>query len=84
MNDTRKPTQDCQTDVDQEVSAASSLEKDTQWRQDDRKDDLADVPIFPTMLVNPSCPEASILSDRTAPPYPGRRMHAIELYAAGR
>ncbi|EHA23142.1 hypothetical protein ASPNIDRAFT_37167 [Aspergillus niger ATCC 1015] len=53
MNDTREPTQDCQTDVDQEISTASSLQENTQWRQDDRKDDLADIPMVPTALAYP-------------------------------
>ncbi|PWY64576.1 hypothetical protein BO83DRAFT_402315 [Aspergillus eucalypticola CBS 122712] len=47
MNDTRKPTQDCQTDVDQEISTTSSLKEDTQRGQDDRKNDLADIPMIP-------------------------------------
>lgn len=43
MNDTRDPTQDGQTDVDEQISSTSSLEEDTEGREDDRKKDLADV-----------------------------------------
>lgn len=45
MDDTRDPTQDGQTDVDQEVSTTSALQEDTQRRQDDGEEDLADVPV---------------------------------------
>jgi len=43
MNDTRNVTQDGQEDVDEEVGVASALEEDTQRRQDDGEEDLADV-----------------------------------------
>lgn len=43
MDDTRNVTQNGQTDVDQQVSTASSLQKNTDRRQDDREDDLANV-----------------------------------------
>lgn len=43
MDDTRDPTQDGQANVDQEISAASSLKEDAQRRQDEGEDDLADV-----------------------------------------
>jgi hypothetical protein len=45
VNDTRDPTQNGQTDVDEEVSTASSFKEDTQGREDDRKEDLADVTV---------------------------------------
>jgi hypothetical protein len=45
VNDTGNPTQDGQTDVDQKISTASSLKENTQRRQDDRKQDLADVTV---------------------------------------
>ena len=44
MDHTREPTQDGQTDVDQEVSTTSALQEHAQRRQDDGEDDLADVP----------------------------------------
>ena len=44
MDNTRDITQDCQTDVDQEVSTTSFLKEDAQRRQDNSKDDLAKVP----------------------------------------
>lgn len=43
MNDTGNPTQDGQTDVDQEIRTATTLQEDTQRGQDDGEDDLANV-----------------------------------------
>ena len=43
MDHTREPTQDGQTDVDQEVSTTSALQEHAQRRQDDGEDDLANV-----------------------------------------
>lgn len=43
VNDTGNPTQDGQTDVDQEIRAATTLQEDTQRGQDDGEDDLANV-----------------------------------------
>lgn len=43
MDDTGDPTQNGQTDVDQEVGIASALQEDTQGRQDEGKYELADV-----------------------------------------
>ncbi len=43
MDDTRNVTQYCQKDVDKEVGIASALEEDTEGREDDSEDDLADV-----------------------------------------
>lgn len=43
MDNARNVTQNCQTDVDQKISTTSSFKEDTDRRQDDRKDDLADV-----------------------------------------
>jgi hypothetical protein len=45
VDNTRNPTQDGQTDVDQEVSTTSALQEDTQRRQDDGEDDLADIAV---------------------------------------
>lgn len=45
VDDTGQPTQDSQTDVDQEVRITSLLQEDTQRGQDDGEDDLADVTI---------------------------------------
>jgi hypothetical protein len=45
VNDTGNPTQDGQTDVDQKISTTSSLKENTQRRQDDRKQDLANVTV---------------------------------------
>ena len=39
----RNVTKNGQQDVDEEISVASALEEDTQRRQDDGKEDLADV-----------------------------------------
>ena len=43
MDDTGQVTKDGQEDVDEEVTAASTLEEDTDGREDDGKKDLADV-----------------------------------------
>ena len=45
MNDSGNVTQDGQTDVDEEIGIASSLEKDTEGRQDEGKNDLADIAV---------------------------------------
>lgn len=45
MDDTRDPSENGQTDVDQEVSTTSALQENTQRRQDDGEDDLADVTV---------------------------------------
>lgn len=39
----RNITKNCQQDVDQKVSTASALEEDTKRREDDGKNDLADI-----------------------------------------
>ena len=44
-------TQDGEEDVDEEVSTAATLEEDTQRREDDGKDDLADVAIGTVLLA---------------------------------
>lgn len=43
MDDTGDPAQNGQTDVDQEVNIASALQENTQRRQDECEDELADV-----------------------------------------
>lgn len=43
MDDTRDVTQDGQQDVDEEISTASALQEDTDGRQEDGKNDLADI-----------------------------------------
>lgn len=43
VDNTGNPTQDGQTDVDQEVSTTSALQEDTQRRQDDGENDLANI-----------------------------------------
>lgn len=43
VDETGDETQDGQGDVDEEVDAAAALEEDTQGREDDGEDDLADV-----------------------------------------
>lgn len=45
MNNARNVTQNCQENVDEEIGIATSLEKDTEGREDDGKDDFADVAI---------------------------------------
>lgn len=43
VDDAGDVSQDGQGDVDEEVDAAAALEEDTQGREDDGEDDLADV-----------------------------------------
>jgi len=43
VDDSRNVTQDCQQDVDQKVSAATTLKEDTERWEEDGEDDLADV-----------------------------------------
>ena len=43
MDDTGNVTQDGQQDVDEEVGIAAALKEDTDRRQEDGKDDLADI-----------------------------------------
>lgn len=45
VDDTGQPTQDGQTNVDQEISTTSALQEDTQRRQDDGEDNLANVTV---------------------------------------
>lgn len=53
VNDTRNVTQNGQTDVNQQVSTTSALQEDTQRRQDDGKDDLADVTNRSMLVLGP-------------------------------
>ena len=46
MDDTRDVAQYCQEDVDEEVGIATTLEEDTEGREDDGEDDLANVATF--------------------------------------
>lgn len=43
MYDSRDPSQNCQKNIDEQVSSTASLEKDTQGREDDSDKDLANV-----------------------------------------
>ena len=43
MDDTRQVSEDCQQNVDPEISDAPSLEEDTERWEDDGNDDLANV-----------------------------------------
>lgn len=43
MDDTWDVTEDGQQDVDEEVGTAATLEEDTEWWEDDGKNDLADI-----------------------------------------
>lgn len=43
MNDSWNVSQYCEENVDEEISVAASFEKDTKRRQEDGKDDFADV-----------------------------------------
>jgi phosphoribosylaminoimidazole-succinocarboxamide synthase len=50
VDNTRNPTQDGQTDVDEEVSTASSLKEDSKRGEDEGEDKLADVAIPETLV----------------------------------
>ena len=43
MDNTRNVTQYCQEDVDEEVGIATALEEDTERRENDGEDNLADI-----------------------------------------
>jgi len=43
VDDAGNVTEDGQQDVDQEISSAAALEENTERREDDGKDDLADI-----------------------------------------
>jgi hypothetical protein len=45
VDDTRNVTQDRKQDVDEEIGIATSLKEDTERREDDGKNDLADVAV---------------------------------------
>jgi len=45
VDDSRNVTKDGQQDVDEEISIAAALEEDTQRRQNDGEEDLAEVTI---------------------------------------
>lgn len=51
MDDTWNPTQNGQTDVDQQVGTTAALQEDTQRGQDDGKDDLADIAMKESVIV---------------------------------
>jgi hypothetical protein len=58
MDDTGDVTQDREDDVEEEVGAAATLEEDTQRRQDDGEDDLADVAIAKVSYLSHRCGHA--------------------------
>lgn len=43
VHDAGNVTEDCEEDVDAEVGTAATLEENSEGREDDRNDDLADV-----------------------------------------
>lgn len=51
MDDTRDITQDCQQDVDEQVSSTTTLEEDTDGREDDGKDNFANVSVMDSQLA---------------------------------
>ena len=64
MDDTGDPSENGQTDVDQQVSATSALQEDTQRGEDDGEDDLADVTVEVSILkldaTRRECPSPSV------------------------
>lgn len=57
VNDTGDITQDRKQDVDEEVCIATSLKEDTKRRENDGKDDLADVSTGALSAVRTYCAE---------------------------
>lgn len=45
MNDAGNVTKDGQQNVDEEIGTATTLKEDTKRREDDGKDDLADIAV---------------------------------------
>jgi hypothetical protein len=45
VDDTREVTEDGEQDVDEEVGSAATLKEDTQRREEDGKEDLADIAV---------------------------------------
>ena len=43
VDDTRNVTQDCEQDVDAEIGTATPFQQDTDGREEDGKNDLADI-----------------------------------------
>lgn len=60
MDDTRDVTQNGQQDVDEEVGIATSLKEDTKRRENDGKDDLADVAVASMLDSNKHGPFGAI------------------------
>jgi hypothetical protein len=56
VDDSGNVTEDCEEDVDQQIAAAAALEEDTQGREDDGNDDLADI-AGDELVTAPSCPK---------------------------
>ncbi|KAK5628676.1 hypothetical protein RRF57_004391 [Xylaria bambusicola] len=52
MNDARDVTQNRQEDVDQEVGTAATLKEDTERREDDGKNNLADIAGGPELVLD--------------------------------
>jgi hypothetical protein len=46
MDNPRDVTQNCQTDIDEQVSTTSSLQKDTERREENGQDNFADITRF--------------------------------------
>ena len=91
MDETGDETQDGQRDVDEEVDAAAALEEDTQGREDDGKDNFADVAvrgqfsaslqidIMTASAPAPPCPSSRhLVRTRTEQPWNDARTHRIE------
>lgn len=57
VDDTGNVTQDGEQDVDEQVGAASALEEDTQRRQEDGKEDLADVAVGALLAIEVRAPD---------------------------
>lgn len=64
VDDTRNVTQDGQANVNEQVGTTSPLQEDTQWREDESKDDLADVAV--RIEKRSACLELELATQATA------------------
>lgn len=79
MDDTGNVTQNGQQNVDEEIGAAATLEEDTHGREDDGKDDLADVAVvsqyMSCLLVASSSRSSSRIRGKTS----YRQLHCCDM-----
>lgn len=82
MDDTRNVTQDGQANVNEQVGTTSPLQEDTQWREDEGKDDLADVTV--RIEKRSACLEPELATPATATSILGPRRMSWHIGAQSR